>query len=111
MKKEADDAEAKKRRQPIMRIEEKAFAKINLTLDITAVLPDRYHSIFSVMQTVGLWDRVTVEPAAGGGVTLQCSDDSLPCDERNTAYQAAALFLQQAGVDGGAAVTVEKKNA
>lgn len=92
-----------------MRIEEKAFAKINLTLDITAVLPDRYHSIFSVMQTVGLWDRVTAETAAGGGVTLQCSDESLPCDQRNTAFQAAALFLREAEIDGGVAVAVEKK--
>ena len=91
-----------------MRNEQNACAKINLTLDITGVLPDRYHSIFTVMQTVGLCDRVTVETTQDEGIALRCSDDSLPCDERNTAYKAAALFLQEAAIGGGAAVTIEK---
>ena len=92
-----------------MRIEQKACAKINLTLDITGVLPDRYHSIFSVMQTVALWDGVAVENAPEDGITLRCSDASLPCDGRNTAFQAAALFLEAAGIAEGVTVTVEKR--
>ena len=93
----------------MMRAEQKAWAKINLTLDITGELPDRYHSIFTVMQTVGLWDDVTVETTEEEGIFLSCSDETLPCDGRNTAYRAAELFLRAAGVTGGLAVTIQKR--
>ena len=92
-----------------MRGEQKACAKINLTLDITGELPDRYHSIFTVMQTVGLWDDVVVETTEAEGISLTCSDNTLPCDGRNTAYRAAELFLRAAGVESGVAVTVQKR--
>ena len=91
-----------------MKTEQKACAKINLTLDITSVLPDGYHSIFTVMQTVDLCDTVTVETNDGNGVTLTCTDGAIPCDERNTAYQAAERFRQAAGLEEGIAVRIEK---
>ncbi len=43
----------------------KAPAKINLTLDITGKRPDGYHDVAMVMQTVSLYDTVTVDFAAG----------------------------------------------
>ena len=92
-----------------MKTEQKAFAKINLTLDITSVLPDRYHAIFTAMQTVGLCDTVTVETTDESGITLTCSDASLPCDARNTAYRAAEFFLQEAGEDSGLTIRSDKK--
>ena len=92
-----------------MRCEEKAYAKINLTLDITGVLPDRYHSIFTAMQSVGLWDGITVETLPDGEITLRCSDETIPCDERNTAWQAASLFRREAGIDEGMRVSIEKQ--
>ena len=91
-----------------MKNEQKAYAKINLTLDITSVLPDGYHSIFTVMQRVDLYDAVTVETTGGDGIVLRCSDETLPCDERNTAYRAAEFFLQEAKVDAGLVIRIEK---
>jgi 4-diphosphocytidyl-2-C-methyl-D-erythritol kinase len=38
-----------------------AYAKLNLTLDVTGVRPDGYHEIASVMQTVSLHDLLLVE--------------------------------------------------
>ena len=38
-----------------------AYAKINLTLDITGKLPNGYHTVDMVMQTVSLSDKITVE--------------------------------------------------
>ena len=38
-----------------------APAKINLTLDITGKLPNGYHTVDMVMQSVGLYDEITVE--------------------------------------------------
>ena len=75
----------------------KAYAKINLTLDITGRRPDGYHLIETVMHTISLCDTVTVKPARKAGITLRCNLPYVPCDERNIAYQAAQLFFQKAG--------------
>ncbi len=92
-----------------MRIEKKAFAKINLTLDITSVLPDRYHGIFTAMQTVDLYDDVTVETTQAPGISLTCDNGTIPCDERNTAYKAAAYFTEAAGITEGVRIRIEKR--
>ena len=92
-----------------MQTEKKAFAKINLTLDITSMLPDRYHGIFTAMQTVDLYDDVTVETTEEPGIGLTCSDGTIPCDERNTAYKAAAYFTEAAGITEGVRIRIEKR--
>ena len=76
----------------------KAYAKINLTLDLTAVLPNKYHGIFTAMQSVGLYDNVTVRTGKPG-LILACSEKYIPCDDRNTAYKAARLFYEKAGIE------------
>ena len=83
------------------RITVKAAAKVNLCLDVTGVLPNGYHSIESVFQTVGLYDEVTVETDDSGEITVSCElpesfakSDPIPCDERNIAYKAAKRFFE-----------------
>ena len=93
----------------IMQNRQKAYAKINLTLDITSVLPDRYHGIFTAMQTVDLYDDVTVETTQAPGITLTCDNGTIPCDERNTAYKAAAYFSEAAGITEGVQIRIEKR--
>lgn len=84
----------------------RANAKINLSLDLTGLLPDGYHAINTVMQSVSLFDTVTVEKAAS--ISLECSAPGVPADARNTAFKAAADFFKTAGISGGAKITVEK---
>lgn len=86
----------------------KAYAKINLSLDLTGSLPDGYHAINTIMQSVSLCDTVRVKRQESG-ITLRCSVPGVPCDERNTAYKAAAFFLATAGVSSGADIYIEKK--
>lgn len=84
-------------------------AKINLTLDITGRRADGYHLIRSVMQSVGLYDIVTVEltdPARG--LTLTADDAQVPLDESNTALRAARLFLDTVGEKAGAVIHLRK---
>ena len=38
----------------------KAYAKINLSLDVLGKRPDGYHEVRMIMQQIDLWDRVTV---------------------------------------------------
>ena len=73
-----------------------ANAKINLSLDLTGTLPDGYHAVHTVMQSVTLADTVSVRPG-GQGLSLSCSEPGIPADERNVAWKAAAAFCRAAG--------------
>lgn len=92
----------------------KTAAKINLALDVTGRLPNGYHSIESVFQTVGIYDEVTVE-LTESGIELSCevperfvSADPIPCDERNIAYKAAREFLAENALDAGCRIHIKK---
>ncbi|MCM1528561.1 MAG: 4-(cytidine 5'-diphospho)-2-C-methyl-D-erythritol kinase [Alistipes sp.] len=95
----------------------KAAAKINLVLDVTGRLPNGYHTIESVFQTVGIYDRVTVEISDTlHGIGISCDVpaefadvDEIPCDERNIAFKAAAAFLEETGLDMGCKIHIVKK--
>ncbi len=94
-----------------MKASVKAYAKINLYLAVTGRRPNGYHDIESVMQSVSLHDTVTVElsPAEGKHITLTCTDPSLPTDEKNLAYRAAAAYLEAAETDNvSVSVAIEK---
>ena len=78
---------------------EGAFAKLNLTLDVGAKHHDGYHDVTSVMTSAALHDMVTVESKPDGGISLSCSDATLPCDATNLAYRAAKLFFDHFGIE------------
>lgn len=83
-----------------------APAKLNLTLDITGVRPDGYHTVDMIMQAVSLYERVTVRKSEGFSLALPGSN--VPANEHNTAWKAARAFLDETGLLAGAAITVEK---
>ena len=92
----------------------KTAAKVNLALDVTGKLPNGYHTIESVFQTVGLYDEVSVE-LTEAGIELDCevpgefaAADPIPCDERNIAYKAAKLFFEENGMDCGCRIHIKK---
>lgn len=88
------------------RITVAAPAKVNLTLHIPARLENGYHAVETVMQTVTLFDRVTVEEAQG----LHIAAD-MPLTENeadNTAYRAATLFADAVGVLPHFRITLRK---
>lgn len=78
-----------------MEIKVKAYAKINLLLDIVAKRNDGYHDLFMIMQSIGLYDTVTVSQTSSKKITISCTEKGIPLDERNIAYKAAAEFFSQ----------------
>lgn len=85
----------------------RACAKINLLLDITGRLPNGYHSLNMIMQSVDLYDTVTVER---GAHTLVCNDPAVPTDSRNIAWKAAEAFAGTTGIDcADTRITLEKR--
>jgi 4-diphosphocytidyl-2-C-methyl-D-erythritol kinase len=79
-------------------LHEKAYAKLNLTLDVLGLRDDGYHDLKSVMQTVSLCDDILLELDTGKPWQLICDDASVPCDRRNLAWKAAECFINAAGI-------------
>lgn len=77
-----------------MEVKVKAYAKINLMLDIVAQRTDGYHDLFMIMQSIGLYDTVTVTETKSKKITISCNIDSIPLDERNIAHKAATAFFK-----------------
>lgn len=76
-----------------MKITVKAYAKINLMLDILSTLPNGYHDLFMVMQSVGIYDTVTVSKTDTKAIKITCDVPSIPLGENNIAYKAATAFF------------------
>lgn len=76
-----------------MEIKVKAYAKINLMLDIIYRRTDGYHDLFMIMQSIGIYDTVTVTETKSKKITITCNIDDIPLDEHNIAYKAAAAFF------------------
>lgn len=81
----------------------KAAAKINLSLSVTGRREDGYHNIDTVMQSVSLYDVLTVIKA--DKITVECGEMS---GEKNIAFKAARLFFEHIETDGGAFIQIEK---
>ncbi len=83
----------------------KANAKINLSLNITGKRSDGYHYIDTVMQSVSLFDTVTVKKA--DKLSLKCSLNHLSSEE-NLGFKAARLFFEKTKIKGGAEIYIDK---
>ncbi len=93
-----------------MKVVYDAAAKINLMLDILARLDNGYHSLFMLMQSVDLYDTVTVETDNSGEIKITSSEKGIPCDKRNIAYKAADAFFKATGVTNrGICIDIEKR--
>ena len=74
----------------------KAYAKVNLFLNITGRDENGYHTVENVMQTVSLHDLVSVEFSESGGIVVE-SDDSALGGENDITYKAALGYQEAAG--------------
>lgn len=86
----------------------KALAKINLGLDVTGTREDGYHLVRMIMQTVDLFDWVTIKKSDGADIVLETNLNFLPTDEHNIAYQAAKLLKQDFPQIGGVEIRIHK---
>ena len=85
----------------------KAYAKINLSLDIVGVRDDGYHLIKTVMQSISLHDVISISEE-GSEISITCNDPSVPCDERNIVYKCAKRFFEYWGIEFGVHIDIQK---
>lgn len=76
-----------------MQVKVKAYAKINLMLDIINRRNDGYHDLFMIMQSVGVYDTVTVTEDKSKAISISCAEEGIPLDSRNIAWKAAEAFF------------------
>ena len=90
-------------------MEVRAYAKLNLTLDVIARREDGYHDLRMVMQTVDLADTLTLTEEEQEGVRVRTNLRYLPGDERNLAAIAAKKFWEVNACNGkGLAIDLRK---
>ena len=87
----------------------KARAKINITLDVAGRRDDGYHFVKMLMQTIALYDTVTVKKVPKKGIWVSCDVRWVPCNEKNLAYKAAKLIMDNFEIDGGVAINIHKR--
>ena len=86
---------------------EKAFAKINLGLDIVGKRPDGYHEVNMVMQSIALADEIELLPAEKISVTTDKAD--IPDGRENLAWKAAMLMAEKYGQNPNVQIRIRKK--
>jgi len=85
----------------------KAYAKINIALDVVGKRKDGYHLLRMIMQAIDLYDTIEIEKI-DSGINLKCNKHYVPTDERNLAYKAAKLFKETYSIDEGVDITLDK---
>ncbi len=85
----------------------RAYAKINLGLDVIRRLENGYHEVKMIMQTVGIYDELTFERIPSG-IVLTTNHGELPLDENNLIYKAVRLMQENYGVTEGVKVHLQK---
>ena len=86
----------------------RAFAKINLGLDILRKREDGYHEVRMIMQTIQMYDVLEMKKVNKPGISLSVNYPYIPSDERNLVYKAAKLLMDEFQVKEGVDIRLEK---
>ena len=82
----------------------RAYAKINLTLDVIGKRSDRYHELATVMQTVDLYDTICLSATEDNQVQMVCT---IPELSNNDNLAARAVHLVRQRFDSRQGVLIE----
>jgi len=93
-------------------IHNKAYAKLNLYLEVLGKRPDGYHDLWSIFHLISLCDELRFEHSESGRIALSCNNQHLPVNEKNLVVKAARLLQDQipgpAGDKPGAKISLTK---
>lgn len=82
-------------------------AKINLSLDVIGRREDGYHLLRMIMQSVSLFDVITLK-SGQDSIRVFCENKDVPCNESNIAYKAAKLMFERYKIQDGIEIFIEK---
>lgn len=90
------------------RIQIKALGKVNLGLDVVRKREDGYHEVRMIMQTVQLFDKVTIEKRKQNNITMKTNLPFLPVNENNIGWKAARMLMDEFNIESGLHIDIEK---
>ena len=92
-----------------MELHVKAYAKLNLGLDVTGRLEDGYHEVLTVMQSISLCDDISVRLNGDVSITAKTNLHYLPEGDKNIAVRAAKLFFEETKIPlSGGTIELQK---
>lgn len=91
-----------------MELSYKAYAKINIGLDVIRRREDGYHEVKMIMQTVDLFDILTMEEMEENDIVITTNAGFLPTNEDNLIYKAAKLLMDEFKIKKGVKIHLEK---
>ena len=92
----------------------RAYAKVNLGLEVLFRREDGYHELRTILQTVDLYDRLSFE-SRSSGIELDLPDlpdmdgPSLPTGSENLVVRAAELLAERVDCPVGVRIGLEKR--
>ena len=86
----------------------RAFAKINLGLDVIRRREDGYHDVRMIMQTIQMYDQLEMEKKGSKGIALTTNLSYIPVNENNLVYKAAKLLMDQYQIQEGVSIHLNK---
>ena len=93
-----------------MELSYKAYAKVNLGLDVLRRREDGYHEVKMIMQMVNLYDTITIEETSSDlGIVITADADFVPTNEDNLIYRAAKLLLDEFKIASGVKIDLKKR--
>lgn len=87
----------------------KALAKINLGLDVVRRREDGYHEVRMIMQTIHLFDQLSIEKSREPGIHISTNLSFLPVSENNLVYKAGILLMDEFHISDGVDVNLVKR--
>lgn len=90
-------------------MKQKAYAKVNIGLDVLRRRPDGYHELKMIMQTVAICDELTFEKKSEPGIQLRIDGSDLAADKNNLVWRAAALLMKEKHIEAGVSITLKKR--
>lgn len=88
---------------------QRAYAKINIGLDVLRRREDGYHEVKMIMQTVDIYDELVIEKRRESGIELQTDNSGLPSGDDNLIWKAADLLFREKKVTEGVKITLTKR--
>lgn len=93
----------------MQQVRERAYAKINIGLDVLRRRSDGYHEVKMIMQTVDIYDDLLLEKTKEPGIRIETDNEELPTNRDNLIYRAASLLMEEKKIAEGVKITLTKR--
>ncbi|MCI8896436.1 MAG: 4-(cytidine 5'-diphospho)-2-C-methyl-D-erythritol kinase [Lachnospiraceae bacterium] len=88
---------------------QRAYAKINIGLDVLRRRADGYHEVKMIMQTVDIYDELVLERRKEPGIELRMDNSDLPSGGDNLICRAADLLFREKKITEGVNISLTKR--